>query len=201
MITVLPPVLHILLRTCRRRRGLHIEPFSVRRLLVSAASLLCVLIVICLATVWHHSRYLRFLVAVSNADQGRLTELAAAEGWLQLHREPAPQWGFNHLRWFKAGELSSHPWSQKRDVKWEAFDRGFIESRENQWTVTARIPWLIAFASILPTIWLYRQRYYWRRRRRSRRGECVHCGYDLRATPDHCPECGAKSVPLTSPPG
>lgn len=49
--------------------------------------------------------------------------------------------------------------------------------------------WLIVLLfGALPLKWCVRR---WRTRKRVRRlGTCRHCGYDLRGTPDHCPECG-----------
>lgn len=58
----------------------------------------------------------------------------------------------------------------------------------------AAIPhWAVALcAAILPLVWITR------RLRGSRYlvGQCQKCGYDLRATPDRCPECGTTPAKL-----
>ena len=65
-----------------------------------------------------------------------------------------------------------------------------IPNTPNRWVIIAIPYWSIALTgAALPAIVL-------RRRlgaRRQRSGTCAACGYDLRATPGRCPECGTAA--------
>jgi hypothetical protein len=57
--------------------------------------------------------------------------------------------------------------------------------------------WLCATLSFLPALWLTKaSRQRIRRRREIDQQICHTCGYDLRATPDRCPECGRIHVAI-----
>jgi hypothetical protein len=72
--------------------------------------------------------------------------------------------------WFKPPSKDPNP-KYARDTLWAGFP---------DW-----IPLILVL--ILPVTCVHR----WRKvRNRSAAAQCSKCGYDLRATPDRCPECG-----------
>jgi hypothetical protein len=76
----------------------------------------------------------------------------------------------------------------------------FSYSSASSWAVYATIPlWgVVVLFQLAPTVYLARA---WRSRRLRAKGRCVVCGYDLRASPDRCPECGAPRPGVPSVPG
>jgi hypothetical protein len=68
----------------------------------------------------------------------------------------------------------------------DQFGRGF-DRKSSIWRVG--VPWvsLAGIAGLIPAIVLWRR---FRRWHQAEVGHCPICGYDLRATPDRCPECG-----------
>jgi hypothetical protein len=100
-----------------------------------------------------------------------------------------PDWGTGRLGVAHVGWETPPPHSLWNRLGFFAYDSGivtsFSDNNERVWTVPAWLP-AIAFA-LLPAAAVTRG---WRSRRRARAGFCARCGYDVRATPDRCPECG-----------
>jgi hypothetical protein len=110
---------------------------------------------------------------------------------------PVPPWRFRLVDPTKLEHEMSLWWGpvDQQDPRWGPERLGFVSGRPR--TVFGKDDlrrliitplWLVfAVTFPLPSAWLYQ----WRRRRaRQRLNHCRQCGYDLRATPDRCPECG-----------
>jgi len=62
------------------------------------------------------------------------------------------------------------------------------------WGISVPHWFAFLFTALPPLVW------FSRRAHRQIAGCCTRCGYDLRATPDRCPECGAAATPPSTDP-
>jgi hypothetical protein len=98
-------------------------------------------------------------------------------GWHAIKSDygPANALPAHHHPWWHLGFL----------VRWHS--QKSLYSRD-QWCHVTVPYWAITLATaLLPGLRAFRER---RRQGRARAGLCPLCHYDLRATPDRCPECG-----------
>lgn len=60
------------------------------------------------------------------------------------------------------------------------------------WRVIVPGWYILLLSGTLAAFLLHRAWRRWLQTTRQMRGECLHCGYDLRASPQRCPECGTE---------
>jgi hypothetical protein len=85
-----------------------------------------------------------------------------------------------------------------RKDEWDAppaFFRLVRWPTRSEWVLTTASPALAFMAAILPLLYVFRR---WVARDRRSAGVCARCGYDLRASPERCPECGAETAHIAA---
>ena len=196
---------------------------SLRRWACTLAATSSVLLTIAVVAVWLRGFWindaivvdeLRLLDAEHRVYQQRRLEVRVGHGRVAVKVASALYAGFVPLsrgfhHWHPADtstmdvvEADRSAWALgSRPSRFSPFSRSSAKS-QSSWEVWLMFPvWsltaAIAVSATLLTGMVWRR---WRQRRLAQtEGLCAHCGYDLRATPQQCPECGTLALKRCAP--
>ena len=187
----------------------------VRRRLLNLLTALSLLLCVAVCVLWVRSyrTYDFVLLYESRAPSGEAFGWAYSSGGkLILHwetiggdsrRKKLPMW--SAVRASKNGGVASR-WSKVDSARhaigfWLVSERHRYSGLPPVQSRYLAVPyWFLAAATAAPPVgWIIRKT---RTRRRLATTRCLNCGYDLRATPARCPECGKEAPPARGrPPG
>ena len=171
---------------------------GVKRRLFTILSGLSLLMFVAVVALWLTSYFVELSVTHEGAG-GRSLWASSHRGgvYFTLHRTSQtltistlrPGWDFDAYRAEEVVPLETAAGTTLR--RWVPL-RMFFDVFPMDTHVAVVPHWLVAVVcTTVPGVAFVMQR---RAVKRARAGQCARCGYDLRATPGRCPECGAVGV-------
>jgi hypothetical protein len=107
-------------------------------------------------------------------------------GWYRTRGRPRSTLASNSWDWHGAGFAL-------RRARVQDLGAGIPASVTGRYAAVVIPAWFLAtLTAAQPAVWVTRRLRLRRKRQRTLKGLCPRCGYDLRATPKRCPECGVR---------
>ena len=174
-----------------------------RRRLLNVATVVSLLLCVAACALWVRSDFCGYFDRVRRASSGSGSTAILAGGTLYVRHitSPAPWWHAVPLSYEGSKPRGGSAFVPATTLQVDVIGFGFNHSRGTSdgspfvetWVIVPL--WAVSLVTaVLPAQWLARRM---RLRRRARRGQCLACGYDLRASPERCPECGTVPIPAT----
>jgi hypothetical protein len=174
-----------------------------KRRLFNLAAAVSLVLILASAALWVRSYWVAYLLGVGRRDSLDLVWLdrgviIAMRSFVPPYREELG----THLSYWNVQSSWTPPGPEPGTVcDWHVLGFQWVISHGGtrgglitppRWTVGVPLWFTTLVFAFVPSRWaLHRMRI----RRAERVGRCRTCGYDLRATPERCPECGTAVAP------